>query len=69
MALVLGLSEAGVFYIGYRGTMQTFSILITSLGVLTAFIYYFSCWTAFGTFYMLSTFLVVVVAFFKRSHS
>jgi len=47
--------------------MQAFSILIASLGVFVALIYFFLLWTAFGSVYMLGILLVAVVALFKRS--
>jgi 1,4-dihydroxy-2-naphthoate octaprenyltransferase len=47
-------------------TMQTFSVLIASLGVLAALSYFFSLWAAFGFVYMLGMLLVVIVALFRR---
>jgi membrane protein YdbS with pleckstrin-like domain len=49
-------------------TMQIFSVLIASLGVLTALSYFFSLWVAFGFVYMFGMLLVVIVALFRRNY-
>jgi uncharacterized membrane protein len=48
-------------------TMQTFAILMASMGVLVAFVYHFSSWSVFLIVCTLIILLFVTVAFLWRN--